>query len=289
MHRAHARTLAVATAAFAATLGLGACGAEPPAANHANQPTSGPPAPDTRPDAAPMLTKVLDRINQSGSVRSQIHGNLGIIGELKGESTVSYKDQGADVELTGQTRMRDGNTQPLRTTVIGDDGYLNSPLLRPAPGKPWVRVTPGGTDFASRLFSPALDQLREASDPRTAFAGIEPATKVQSSAPDQVNGQPTTRYDLRVVTARAAQETQDPQQRARLDRTAKSSPEQDYQLWVDNTGLPVRFSATKSVPQAGQVSLTSDYRDWGVPTDIQPPPQEQVGVFDNPAQAQPTR
>lgn len=287
MHRAHARTLAVAAAALAASLGLGACGGPQPA-DHAARPLPGPPVPDNRPDAAPLLSKVIDRVNQAGSVHSRVQGDLGIIGDLTGDGSVSYHEQRADVSLTGQTRMRNGSTQPVQVTATGDDGYLKTPMLRPAPGKPWVRVTPGGADFASRLFAPALQQLREASDPRTAFSGIEHSAKIQSSAPDQVDGQPTTRYDVRVVTARAAEQTQDPQQRAQLSRTAKKTPEQDYQLWVDGSGLPVRFSATKNVAQAGQVALTSHYRDWGAPATVQPPPPEQVGVFDNPAQAQPT-
>lgn len=285
MHRARSRTFAVATAVLAASLGLGACSGTQPTGHQAAQPLPGPPVPDTRPDAAPVLNQVLDRINRAGSVRSQVQGDLGMAGELRSDGTVSYRSERADVGLNGSTRMQDGKEQPLQVAVVGEDGYLRSPLLRPAPDKPWVRITPGGTDFASRLFSPALDQLREASDPRTAFAGVEPATKIQSRSEEQLDGQPVTHYDLRVVTERAAAMARDPHQRERLARAAGKSPEQDYQLWVDRSGLPVRFSASKSVPQAGQVSLTSQYRDWGAPADIQPPRPEQVGTFDHPAQA----
>lgn len=285
MHRARSRTFAVATAVLAASLGLGGCSGTQPAGHQAAQPLPAPPVPDTRPDAAPLLHQVLERIDRAGSVRSQVQGDLGMAGELRSDGTVSYRSERADVALRGTTRMRDGKEQPLQVAVVGDDGYLKSPLLRPAPDKPWVRVSPGGTDFASRLFGPALDQLREASDPRTAFAGVESATKIQSRSEEQLDGKPVTRYDLRVVTERAAKLARDPHQRQRLARAAEKSPEQDYQLWLDPSGMPVRFSASKSVPQAGQVSLTSQYHDWGAPAEIQAPRPDQVGTLDSPAQA----
>lgn len=289
MHRARVRTLAIASAVFATAMGLGACGETPPPAAHTVHGAAGPPRPDTRADAAPLLSNVLDRIDQTGSARSNVQGKLGLIGNLNGDGTVNYQGEQANIALGGQTRMRTGNsTQPVQVALVDDVGYLKSPLLRPAPDKPWVQVTPTGQDFASKLFSPALDQIREATDPRTAFAGVEQATKIQSSAPEQINGVHTTRYDLQVVTDRAAERAQDPKKRDRLQQATKSGvPEQGYQLWVDDSGLPVRFAATKDVAQAGQVSLTSTYRDWGVHTNIQAPPAERVGVFDNPAQAQP--
>ena len=282
MHRAPARTFAAATAVLAVSLGLGACSGNPPAGRPAAQPL---PAPDTRPIAAPLLHQVLDRVNQAGSVRSQVQGNLGMAGELDSDGAVSYRGPSADIALTGSTRMHDGQEQPLQVSLVGDDGYLKSPLLRSAPGKPWVRITPDGADFASRLFGPALDQLREASDPRTAFGGVESATRIQSQSQEQLDGQPVTHYDLHVITDQAAKQAQNPHQRDRLTRAAAKSPEQDYQLWLDKTGMPVRFSAAKSVPQAGQVSLTSRYRDWGAPADIHPPQPDKVGTFDHPAQA----
>lgn len=282
MHRAHARAFAVATTALAVSLGLGACSGNPPEGVRTAQPL---PAPDNRPVAAPLLHQVLDRINRAGSVRSQVQGDLGMAGELTSDGVVSYRSRSADIALSGSTRMKDGQTQPLQVAVVGGDGYLKSPLLRPAPDKQWVRINEDGTDFASRLFGPALDQLREASDPRTAFDGVESATRIQSQSQEQLDGQPVTHYDLHVITDQAAKQAQDPHLRERLTRAAAKSPEQDYQLWLDRTGMPVRFSAAKSVPQAGQVSLTSRYRDWGAPADIRPPQPDQVGTFDHPAQA----
>ena len=289
MHRAHARIVLTTLSAAAMATGLAACGTAPPpqTAHHAE----GPPRPDTRPDAAPLLDKVLPRIEEGGSVHSDVQGKMGLIGELRTDGTVRYQDDRADVALDGQTRMSQGqSTQPVEVAVVDDVGYLKSPMLRPEPGKPWVRINSGGGDFASRLLSPALDQLQDIVDPRTALSGLGQATKIESAAPDQVEGKPATRYDLKVITARAAELAEDPAQRARWQEAADSgSPETSYQLWVDESGLPARFTATRTNPQSGPISLTSTYDQWGASSEVAAPPAERIGEVDAPAQAQPPR
>lgn len=289
MHRAQARIVVTVLSAALMAIGLAACGGTPPpqTAHRAE----GPPRQDTRPDAGPLLEKVLPRIEESGSVHSAVHGRMGLAGDLRTDGTVRYEQDRADVALDGQTRMTQGqSTQPVEVAVVDDVGYLKSPMLRPEPGKPWVRISAGGGDFASRLLSPALDQLQDVVDPRTALSGVEPATKIETTAPDQVGGKPATRYDLKVDTARAAKLAADPAQRARWQEAADSgTPEASYQLWVDESGMPARFTATRANPESGPISLTSTYDNWGAPSEVQAPPAERIGEFHAPAQAQPPR
>lgn len=269
----------VLSAAIVVTTALASCGtpAPPPhpGAGAAIVPR------DTRADAAPLLTTVISNIDQRGSASSDVRGDLGLVGELTGAGAVRYQGGHADIALGGHTQAsRAQPRQRVEVTVVDDIGYLKSPLLLPEAGKPWLKIAPDGVDFAARLLSPALRQLRDSADPRTTFAGIEPATKIQSSAPDQVDGRPATRYELRALTAQAARIAPDERQRKRFQQAADAGvPELGYQLWVDEAGLPVRFAATQNVAQAGKVSLTSTYREWGRPVDIQPPPAELIGVF----------
>ncbi|CAM05607.1 hypothetical protein A8924_6784 [Saccharopolyspora erythraea NRRL 2338] len=230
-----------------------ACSAPPP------RPAPGAIArPDPRPAAAPLIDALNQRIGEHGSVRGTVTGDLGLLGELTAENSVNYRKPLADLSLTGHNQPRNQPKQRVEVVVVDGVGYLNSPMTRPQPDRPWLRIVPGGSDFASKLLSPAVGQLREAVDPRAAFADVEQATRIQSSGPDQVDGKPVTRYDLRVVAP---------------------GGERGYQLWVDEAGLPARFSATHNVAQAGRVSLTSTYRDWGTPTNIQAPPDNLVGAF----------
>jgi hypothetical protein len=284
MHRGPAWITVALSAGLVLTVGLGACDSGP--SPQPERPTSGAVHADHRADAAPMLTPLIKRMNQQGSVRSNVQGKLGLVGDLNSDGTVRYRGTQADVALGGDTQASAAQPpQQVELSIINGIGYLKSPMLLPEPGKPWLQVTRDGHDVGTQLLSPALEQLKEAIDPREAFSGIEQATKIQSSAPEQVDGKPTTRYDLRVLTARAAEIAPDPQQRVRLRNAAEHGhPELGYQLWVDESGLPVRFAATQDVAQAGQISLTSGYRDWGVHTAIQPPPTELIGVFpDTPA------
>jgi hypothetical protein len=294
MHPGPARIIVTFSTGLALAGALGACGSEspppqPPGAHHVAEPVRV----DPRADAAPLLADVIKRIDEQGSARSTVQGRLGLVGDLNSDGTVRYRDGQADVALGGHTQT--SKTEPpqeVELSIINGVGYLKSPLLLPEPGKPWLRVTRDGHDFGAQLLGPALEQLRDAADPRGAFAGVEHATKIQSSAPEDLDGRPTTRYELRVLTARAAQASPDPDRRAQLRKAADTGrAELGYQLWIDESGLPVRFAATQNVAQAGQVSLTSTYRDWGVHTDILPPPAELVGVYRAvPApQAQPPR
>jgi hypothetical protein len=237
-----------------------------------------------------MLSQVIGKISERGSVRSSVRGSLGMVGELAAEGVVRYRGPQTDIALDGQTRTA-GNQPPqrLELSIVDGVGYVRTPLASPEPNKPWFKIAPGGADFGAKLLSPALDQLHEGIDPRATFTGIEPATRIQTSAPDTVDGKPTTRYELRIVTAQAADVAADPQQRTRYREAANAGePELGYQLWLDESGLPARFAASQEVARAGKLSLTSTYRDWGAPTEIGVPPADQVGVFEDiPPQAQP--
>ncbi|MBE9375846.1 hypothetical protein IQ251_15450 [Saccharopolyspora sp. HNM0983] len=270
----------VLTGGLAITAALAACGSPPP--------PPAPPAPgaaaarpDPRPTAEPVLTEVMGKLAEQSSVRTDISGNLGLVGELDAQGVVRYEGPRVDLAVDGATQAnQDTHPQPVDLSMVDGVGYLKTPLAHPEPDKPWVKVVPGTQDFVGKLLSPALSQMHAAADPRTAFAGIEPATRVQSSTPEELRGTPTTRYELRVLTAEAAELAEDPQQRERFRKAADSGrAEFGYQLWLDEAGLPAKFAATQQVAQAGQVSLTSTYHDWGAPADIQPPPPEEIGVF----------
>ncbi|MER7009801.1 hypothetical protein ABT324_00030 [Saccharopolyspora sp. NPDC000359] len=278
MFRARTRT-AVISAGLTLIAAATGCAGDPPAPTNAIAAN-----PDPRPVADAVLSQVISKISERGSTHSQVRGSLGVVGELSADGVVRYRGPRTDLALDGQTRGT-GNQPPQRIalSIVDGVGYLRTPLARPAPDKPWLRISPGAGDFGAKLLSPALSQVHRAVDPRATFSGIERATRIQSSAADQVDGKPTTRYQLRIVTAQAADTAPDPQQRTRYRKAADSGEaEIEYQLWLDESGLPARFAASGQVAQAGQVSLTSTYRDWGAPAEVEVPPADQIGVFQEP-------
>lgn len=269
----------IVAASCGIALTLVGCSSAPP-----EKPTQSAPAvarPDPRASAAPLLDDVLHRIGELGGAHTEVRGDLGVLGEFTGKGVVSYADSEADLDVDGNLRMARGNDQhPVTMTVVDGIGYVKSPLTHSKPDKPWLRISPKDNDATAKLLGPALTQVRAASDPRTAFAGVEKATKIQTRSRDQVDGIPTTRYELRVVTSLAAQHAQDPTQRARLRKAAEGGqPELTYQLWIDDDGRPLRFSANSDVEKAGEIALTSNYRDWGTVEAITAPPENKIDSF----------
>lgn len=280
MSRARTWTTAM-TGGLAITAAMAGCGSPPEPPPPAPGAAAAARPPDTRPSAEPLLAEVMGKLDEQTSARTHVSGNLGMIGDLNAQGVVRYDGPQADLSVDGRTRANPGtHPQPVDVSMVDGVGYLKTPLAHPEPGKPWLKVVPGTQDFVGKLLSPALSQLHAAADPSTAFAGIEPATRMESSSPDDLDGTPTERYELRVLTAEAAKLTDDPQQRERFRKAAQSGREEfGYQLWLDEAGLPVKFAATQQIAQAGKVSLTSTYHDWGAPADIEPPPPEEIGVF----------
>ncbi|MDI2032030.1 hypothetical protein QFW96_25640 [Saccharopolyspora sp. TS4A08] len=283
MPRARTRT-AVLSAGLALTAALGACTSEPQP--HAAAPRAAA-RPDPRPAAESMLADTIGKINSTGTAHATMTGSLGVVGQLNADGVVRYRGPQADLALDGKTRNT--RTEKLAVSIVDNTGYLNTPLARPDPSKQWLKISQDGSDFGSKLLSPALDQLHESVDPRATFSGVEAATRIQGTAPDTVDGRPTTRYELRILTDEAAEIAPDEQQRERFQQAADDGErELGYQLWLDDQGLPAKFAATTRVAQAGEVSLTSTYRDWGSPVEIPLPPANDVGVLDGlPPMAQP--
>ena len=284
MSRARNRT-AVLSAGLVVLAALSACTGEPPP-----RPTH-PMAvrPDPRPVADAVLHRVMEQINERGTARTSVRGDLGMVGELNADGAVRYRGPQSDIGLSGQTRNSKPN--PLRIAVVDGVGYVNTPMAQPTPGKPWLRIDPGAGDFGAKLLGPALQRMHQAVDPRATFTGVEQATRVQRSTPENINGLPATCYDLRILTEQAAKIAPEEQQRERFDKAAREGKrEMGFQLCADDTDAPVKFAATEEIKQAGEVSLTSTYRDWGSPVAIEPPPNEKVGVFeDAPPVAHPPR
>ena len=192
--------------------------------------------PDLRPPATELLTEVIQRIEQQGAAHSEIQGSLGLVGRVQAAGAMNYTRSGTELTLRGHTTPNGHQPpQPIQLSMVDNVGYLATPLASPDPAKPWVKIVPGGNDFGARLLSPALQQLREAVDPRTTFSGVEAATRIHHSAPDQ-SRTPTTRYDLHRPPARRSHRSGALPQRAALRET------NGYQLWVDGSG-PVRFAA----------------------------------------------
>ncbi len=191
---------------------------------------------------------------------------------LSGSGTMRFTTGAydADVELTmpeiGQ----------VRAVLLPTASYLALPAAKGLPrSKPWVKVsssprTPVGKDLA-----PVVEQLRTAFDPAQALGLLQSAARVTEVGPATIEGEATTHYHadvgLRRATRAATGSVQE-QYQSMLDAGAETL---NYDLWVDTTGLPRRY--TVDLPTGEQLfSITGVYRAWGENVRIQQPSTKQV-------------
>ncbi|GAA2810413.1 hypothetical protein [Crossiella cryophila] len=147
------------------------------------------------------------------------------------------------------------------------------------PGKPWRQVKAGGDDLFSKVMTPVVVRMTEASDPSRGIAHFGTAGQFDAPVPEQVDGVAATKYTITVDYAKVVAATTDKfvkgnfESKIKLNRSALK-----HEVWLDANNLPLRWRATES----GKVEFTSTvdakFQDWGKPVEIAAPPAAQIGV-----------
>jgi hypothetical protein len=256
--------------------------AAPPAA-----PDAGAPAPDA---PLPRYT-TLDEIGQATAAQQKIDKtarislNGGLSGQtqsgLSGEGTLRYDDAGAAMQITQKIQAAAGAPQELALVVLPDNAYIRPP---PGPssglpaGKSWVHIKPTATDPVSVQFNQMVQAIRDNADPTKSFAQFGDAITITDAAEEQLDGQRTMRYRLKVDLAKAAERQPDPALKQSLQQSVQSGlGSLEYTLWLDAQNRLSRVLVDQPLPQnQGTFTLDARYRDWGQPVQIDPPPADQV-------------
>lgn len=265
--RTTAAAVAVAAAGIFATA-LTGCGQVLDAGTGRSAGSS--PSPSTT-SGPSLYTDVSARMVAAGTAQFVFSGSGG--GRtLSGSGTMRFTDGAYDaaVELTmpeiGQ----------VRAVLMPAASYLALPAAKGLPrSKPWVKVSPSPRTPVGKDLAPVVDQLRTAFDPTQSLGLLRSATRVTEVGPATVEGEATTHYhadvSLRRATQSAAGSVQE-QYQSMLDAGAETL---NYDLWVDTTGLPLRY--TLDLPAGEQLfSITGVYRAWGERARIQQPSTKQV-------------
>ncbi|MEU4745499.1 hypothetical protein AB0G02_34245 [Actinosynnema sp. NPDC023658] len=124
----------------------------------------------------------------------------------------------------------------------------------PQPDKPWLRIDPDDPDNElSRAMADVAVHIRDTADIRKA---LPEGARIVDKAEESVSGKQTVRYTANVTVNGQASV---------------------LKLWVDDQDLPVRSEVRTPVEGGDTVQVVANYRDWGVPVDIAPPTQDQIG------------
>jgi hypothetical protein len=123
---------------------------------------------------------------------------------------------------------------------------------------------------------------------------VRGAENVVKVGPDQVRGEPTTRYHLDINLQKAAQEQPTPEARAAMQSLVNlyTVPTRPVDVWLDSEGRMRRMQQTldfstvrfppaiaSQVRTLGSPTLTVDYYGFGQPVDTELPPPSQVADF----------
>jgi len=171
----------------------------------------------------------------------------------------------------------------LDMVLTGSALYLKAPAALHS-AKPWVKVDANGTDEASKAVAALVSQEQQTADPSQALQQIASAGKIDQATPDQVNGQPATRYVITVNTQKLLNSNFiSPQMRQLLEsaqNVSKLPPSLTYDVWISSDNLPAKMDLTEDLTVRGNavhVSVDMTYSDWGAPVSITAPPADQVG------------
>ncbi|MBE8520880.1 hypothetical protein ILP97_25915 [Amycolatopsis sp. H6(2020)] len=170
------------------------------------------------------------------------------------------------------TMLADG--QEVR--VLGRKTFTHAPS---APGKEWIVADPDSTDPISHAGGAAVPVAVKLPDLGRALVEIERTGRIVSAEPTRLGELPVNHYVLELDAAKAPEEFPEFAEPPVDGKPAKPIVAKlPAELWLDAAGRPARFTIDLSTgfAQLRPATGATDYRDWGTPVDIQPPPADQV-------------
>jgi hypothetical protein len=161
--------------------------------------------------------------------------------------------------------------------------YMRFPFLqRLQPNlKPWIRFDLEKLGEQQGVDLAGLQQLNQ-SDPSQALAYLKAASGgVEKVGEEEVRGVETTHYRMTVDLRKVAKQI--PEQKANVERVIETSGIEKIptEVWVDGDGLVRRMklhyeNMQLAAGQKGDMTMTMELFDFGVPVDVELPPAGQV-------------
>lgn len=204
--------------------------------------------------------------------------NMGPI-SMTGNGEEEYAGADTKIHMTEQAMG-----QSIEMIFIDRNIYMKLPTGGQA-GKPWVKMSldqlskaGGGGDITKQM---------EQSDPSHMLDMLEKNGKILSKTPDQVDGQPATKYavdvDIQKMLTSLGQKAPAGLNQSKI----KSIP---MNVWLNSDNLPLQIEMDmggimKQVAQSSgqkmpagmdKAKMVAKYTDWGKPVNIQAPPANQV-------------
>nr|WP_042195500.1 hypothetical protein [Kibdelosporangium sp. MJ126-NF4]CEL22049.1 lipoprotein [Kibdelosporangium sp. MJ126-NF4]CTQ92831.1 lipoprotein [Kibdelosporangium sp. MJ126-NF4] len=198
-----------------------------------------------------------------------------------GAAGQSFKGDGAinsDGDKSSFQLAMDMGSMKMEMVLVDKVLYMKMP---PGAGggsasKPWVKITPGGTDPMSKQMGPMLDKIDDSFDVEKQVEQIKSAGTINKQSKETLDGEEVTHYDITVDTAKMAANATDPTAKESAQALSKAGVKEfPMEWWINSDGLPVKIT-TKMTAAGQDVNMLATYKDWGKPVDIKAPPASQV-------------
>ncbi|ONI85980.1 hypothetical protein ALI144C_12855 [Actinosynnema sp. ALI-1.44] len=194
-------------------------------------------------------------------------------GAIKGDGAFSAEGASPSMQMT-----MDMGSAKMEMVLIDKTLYMKAPggMGGTSSAKPWMKITPGGSDPLSKQMGPMLDKIDDSFDIDKQLDQIKSAGTIDKQEKTTLDGEEVTHYKITIDTAKMAQSAE--------DQTTKDSAKQlssagvksfPMEWWINSDNLPVKITS-KITAQGQSVDLVATYKDWGKPVDIKAPPASQV-------------
>ncbi|MDQ6649153.1 MAG: hypothetical protein M3Z02_03390 [Actinomycetota bacterium] len=247
--------------------------------------TAAPPAASASADPTGKVKAAYDATVKAGTAKVALTANLASTGagpqssvQIAGEGTEDFvhHNSALTVSVPGQGSIEE--------RVVAGKTYVHLPpaLVARNGGKQWVTKSPDATSSSS------------VNDPTTDLALLRGVTSVKEAGKEAVRGQDGTHYTA-TADLGAAKAAADPGQAATFDQLQKKLGTSSVPLeaWLDGQGRLVRLryslpapagapatngpsSPSQAPSTGGQLQVTEEFFDYGLPVNVEPPPADQI-------------
>lgn len=195
---------------------------------------------------------------------------------VTGDGAVRFDGPGLSMRFHETVSLAGQPLLEVAMVLLPGVAYLKGPGSGSA-GKPWEKITAGGTDPLSQQLGPLLSTLQQSGSPGDTLSRFGDAVRITAATDDTVDGTPAVRYQLRVDVAKAAAAAQDPEVRKALQGLAEAgSTGYDAAVWLDQQDRTLKYEQVQPLPDGASSDTVATVSGWGQPVDISPPPPEQV-------------
>lgn len=218
--------------------------------------------------------------------------NAGAARKPLGAGRLTYRDAGVDV-LVRTVRRK----QNIEYRAVGDALFAQPTgrLMSVARGMPWIKVPATSANPLSRILDPAMVQAPSTVDPTRTFDLLVAAGTIAGSERTRLGDAEVTRYDIDLDITRLAEhvqlstqgQSQQPLVTALQVLADQGTTTATVTVMLDRHDLPrrIRLVNLSALPTRGPDAgpqlpmVTVNYRDWGKPPVVAPPPAGTVATL----------